>query len=271
MSLGFFSNSDPASVALNDPCSSGQIDVGAQSRAAERRARAQRLSSLAKRSFDVALAVALLIGMLPVMLLIAVAIRLESPGPVLFRVRRVGYRGRTFWMLKFRKMHLGASGGPLTTEGDQRLTRVGRFLTRTRLAELPQFWDVLRGRMSIIGPRPEDATFVEMHPQSFEHITRVRPGITGITQLAFANERELLDPDDPVGDYVRRILPRKVELDMLYARRRSIVLDLAVLIWTLRVSLTGCSVAVNRSTARLTRRKPRSHGHRGRAVATDTL
>src|SRR5947209_12082227 len=116
-----------------------------------------------KRLSDVVFSGLLLLVLLPALLLIALAIKLDSRGPVFYRVRRVGYRGRTFAMLKFRKLHHGAAGGPLTAAGDPRLTRVGRILTRTRLDELPQLWDVLRGRMSLVGPRPEDPGFVLLH------------------------------------------------------------------------------------------------------------
>ena len=213
-----------------------------------------------KRVVDVALSVALLLAALPVLLVVALAIKLDSPGPVFYRVRRVGYGGRVFDMLKFRKMHRDVGGGPLTTTGDPRLTRVGSVLTSTRLDELPQLWDVLRGRMSIVGPRPEDPRFVALHRPEYERILSVRPGITGITQLAYAEERDLLDPGDPVGDYVTRILPGKVALDCLYVQRHRLRLDLAVLRWTLVALLLRRPVAVNRTSARMTyRKRPREN------------
>jgi lipopolysaccharide/colanic/teichoic acid biosynthesis glycosyltransferase len=202
-------------------------------------------------------AAVLILVLLPGLLIIALAIKLDSPGPVFYRVKRVGYRGRSFWMLKFRKMHHDARGAPLTTASDPRLTRVGRLLTRTRIDELPQLWDVLRGRMSLIGPRPEDPRFVALHEEAYRQILRVRPGITGITQLAFSSERTILDRKDPLSDYVGRLLPRKVELDLLYIQRLSARIDLAVLCWTLRSTITGEDVAVNRANARLTPRQPR--------------
>ncbi len=210
---------------------------------------------LIKRSLDVLLAASLLLATLPVLILIAVAIKLDSSGPVLFRVHRVGYRGRPLMMLKFRKMHHDASGGPLTTGGDPRLTRVGGVLTRTRLDELPQLWDVLRGRMSIIGPRPEDPRFVALHPEHYEDILRVRPGITGVSQLAFAKESVILDGADPVGHYVSRILPQKVSLDTLYARRSSLRMDFSIIFWTLVAVIVGLPVAVHRSSGRMNVRR----------------
>jgi lipopolysaccharide/colanic/teichoic acid biosynthesis glycosyltransferase len=212
---------------------------------------------LIKRGIDLALAALLLLATLPVLLAIAAAIKLDSRGPVLFRVHRVGYRGRPLMMLKFRKMHHDASGGPLTTGSDPRLTRVGAVLTRTRLDELPQLWDVLRGRMSVIGPRPEDPRFVALHPEHYEDILRVRPGITGVSQLAFAKERVILDDDDPVGHYVSRILPQKISLDTLYARRSSLRMDFSIIFWTLVAVIIGLPVAVHRSTGRMNVRRRR--------------
>jgi lipopolysaccharide/colanic/teichoic acid biosynthesis glycosyltransferase len=214
-----------------------------------------RIQPQLKRTFDITLAALLLLAVLPLMLVIALAIKLDTSGPVFFRVRRVGYRGKPMWMLKFRKMHDDATGGPLTVHGDPRLTRIGSFLTQTRLDELPQLWDVFRGRMSIVGPRPEDPRFVALHRRAYEHILSVRPGLTGITQLAFADESEILDPEDPVGDYVTRLLPSKIELDRLYADTRRFGLDLAVLCWTLVAVLGGRAVAVHRDSGRMCLRR----------------
>ena len=218
---------------------------------------------LLKRTFDAVFAAALLIALLPLLIAIAIAIKLDSRGPVFYRVRRVGYQGRPLLMLKFRKMHDDAKGGPLTAAADPRLTRVGALLTRTRLDELPQFWDVLRGRMSIIGPRPEDPVFVALHTERYNTIHSVRPGITGITQLAFADESNILDKHDPIDDYINRILPNKLQLDALYAQRSHIRLDTSVLFWTIAAVIMHRPVAVNRATGRMTtRRRPVPRGSR---------
>lgn len=208
-----------------------------------------------KRLFDAGFALTALVAVLPIMLLTAVAIKLDSRGPVFYRVRRVGYRGRPLMMLKFRKMHEDAAGIPLTVDGDPRLTRVGRFLAWSRLDELPQLWHVLRGDMSLVGPRPEDPGFVAMRPDDYEHILSVRPGITGLSQLAYAEERVILDADHLLTDYVSRVLPQKIILDKLYASCYSLRRDLAVLRWTLIALLLQKQVAVHRSTGRLTLRK----------------
>ncbi len=211
-----------------------------------------------KRVFDIVLAVSLLIAALPLLMAIAIAIKLDSSGPVFFRVHRVGHRGRRLMMLKFRKMHDDAAGGPLTTGGDPRLTRVGKVLTHARLDELPQLWDVLCGRMSIVGPRPEDPSFVALHPDEYALILTVRPGITGLSQMAYAGEHEILDADSPVDDYVDRILPQKLGMDQLYARRSSLRLDLAVLYWTVVTVIMRRPVAVHRETARMNIRRRRA-------------
>jgi lipopolysaccharide/colanic/teichoic acid biosynthesis glycosyltransferase len=201
-----------------------------------------------KRAFDVMVAGSLLLVVAVPLLLIAIAIKLDSRGPVFHRVRRVGYRGRPLLMLKLRKMHHDAGGMPLTADQDSRLTRVGTMLARTRLDELPQLWDVLRGRMSIVGPRPEDPVFVALHSEAYDRILRVRPGITGLSQVAFAEEHKILDQSNLVDDYVGRILPQKVGLDVLYSDSYRLRTDLAVVSWTLAAIALRRQVAVHRAT-----------------------
>jgi lipopolysaccharide/colanic/teichoic acid biosynthesis glycosyltransferase len=216
-----------------------------------------RLDSIAKRVLDVSMAAALLVLALPVGVILALAIKLDSPGPVFYRCRRVGRAGSEFAMLKFRKMWDGAHGPALTTAVDERLTRVGRFLAASKLDELPQLWNVIKGEMSLVGPRPEDPTFVNLAPETYREILRVRPGITGLSQLAFARESEILEAGDRVGHYLAAIFPQKLALDMVYVSRRSVGMDLMILFWTARATLAGREVAVNRANGKLTRRHPR--------------
>jgi lipopolysaccharide/colanic/teichoic acid biosynthesis glycosyltransferase len=186
----------------------------------------------------------------PLALLVGAAIILETPGPVIYRAQRVGLRGRRFDMLKFRKMAVDAGGRRLAFSDDARFTRVGRFLARTKLDELPQFWNVLRGDMSVVGPRPEDPSFVAEAPQAFEQALQVRPGITGLAQLEYADEGSLLDRRDPLGHYRSKILPRKLALDSLYVKRASILLDLRVL-WYTAITVVGRQqILVDRMTGR---------------------
>ena len=187
------------------------------------------------------------------LLVIAVLVVLDSPGPVLYRAERVGYQGRRLRMLKFRKMRADAKGGALTLAEDERLTRLGKRLVRTKLDELPQLWHVLRGEMSLVGPRPESPSFVALFPDDYEVILQVRPGLTGYTQLAFAREGSILDPADPNGHYLSAVLPQKVALDRLYASRSSTVRDIKILIAT-AMTLAGQPIAVNRKTGALSRR-----------------
>jgi lipopolysaccharide/colanic/teichoic acid biosynthesis glycosyltransferase len=226
--------------------------------------------SKAKRLVDIVGALFLLFVLAPILLGCALAIKLDSPGPVFYRCRRVGYRGRHLGMLKFRKMHHHAVGGALTLVHDDRFTRVGRLLAQLKLDELPQLWNVLRGDMSLIGPRPEDPSFVNMYPEEYGEILSVRPGITGLSQLAFARESTILDPRDPIGFYTGRLLPQKMRLDCLYARERTLAMDLRIFWWTLLAVVTRTDVAVFRETGTLRRRvRPVAVGQPPIAVALE--
>ncbi|MFL6048725.1 MAG: sugar transferase [Gaiellales bacterium] len=223
-----------------------------------RERRADGIDRLLKRQLD--LLVSCLIGLLsiPVVVIVAAAIKLDSRGPVFYRCQRVGHLGRTFGMLKFRKMRDGSVGACLTAHDDERFTRVGRLLARTKLDELPQLWNVITGQMSLVGPRPEDPGFVESRPE-FETILAMKPGITGLSQLAFANESKILAQDDPITDYVDRILPQKIALDCLYADRRSVAMDVRVLLWTAVAVVLRKDIAVHRDTGHQgIRRRPRT-------------
>jgi lipopolysaccharide/colanic/teichoic acid biosynthesis glycosyltransferase len=230
--------------------------------------RRHRIDGAAKRLLDVGIASSLLVLGMPLVLIVAAAIKLDSRGPIFFRCRRVGFRGKELRMLKFRKMRDGATGVALTGGEDARFTRVGRFLAKSKLDEIPQLWNVLKGEMSLVGPRPEDPGFVELRRGDYSTILTVKPGITGLCQLAFARESDMLDPDDILRDYVERLLPQKIALDQLYAARRSISLDLRIIAWTALVVLFRREVAVNRSTAELTLiRRPASQELPDRAEA----
>jgi lipopolysaccharide/colanic/teichoic acid biosynthesis glycosyltransferase len=159
--------------------------------------------------FNRTAALVILILLAPVIAIVALAICADSPGAPFFRCARVGQHGRPFRMFKFRKMRDGASGPPLTAPQDQRLTRIGAFLARSKLDELPQLVNVVAGQMNLVGPRPEDPRLVAECPDAFRAVARLRPGITGLSQLAFRREAEMLDPGDPVSDYLERVLPRR--------------------------------------------------------------
>ena len=221
-----------------------------------------------KRLLDITIASAALVALSPIIVLVALAVRLDSRGPVLFRCSRVGRGGRHLAVLKFRKMRDGVSGPLLTAANDDRFTPIGRFLAKTKLDEIPQFWNVLRGGMSLVGPRPEDPNFVSLHREQYAEILRVRPGITGLSQLAFANEAEILAVDDFLHDYVERILPQKMRLDRLYVEGHSLRMDLQILAWTLATVGLRKHAAVHRGTGRLTVRSPRTQ--QAASVLVDT-
>jgi lipopolysaccharide/colanic/teichoic acid biosynthesis glycosyltransferase len=188
-----------------------------------------------KRAFDLLALVLIVPFALPVALLIGLAVFLDSPGPVFYRARRIGGGGRPFEMLKFRTMRIDMTGYSLAGAGDARITPVGHFLRRARLDELPQLWNVLRGQMSIVGPRPELEEFVALHADDYREILSVPPGLTGPTQLRFAGvEASVLSlQPDPELYYRERLLPDKVALDLAYARSNSLWRDFLVLCQTL--------------------------------------
>jgi lipopolysaccharide/colanic/teichoic acid biosynthesis glycosyltransferase len=196
-------------------------------------------SGRVKRALDLLVLVLLFPFVLLGGLAIAAAVALDSPGPVIFRARRIGKGGEEFVMFKFRTMRFGVGGNSLASGSDVRITPVGRFLRATRLDELPQLWNVLRGQMSMVGPRPELREFVDLHEADYREILAVPPGVTGPTQLRFAGvEARLLSlHDDPVGYYREHLLPDKVALDLDYARYRSNRGDLRVICQTLLLPL----------------------------------
>lgn len=184
-----------------------------------------------KRAFDVAVSLAAIIVLIPVLVVIAVAVKLDSPGPVLYRQERVGRNGR-FRLLKFRTMVVNADrlAPNVSATGDPRVTRLGRFLRRWYLDELPQLLNVLRGDMSLVGPRPETPEFVALLTPEERRLLTVRPGLAGPSTLAFMNEAELLaEAADPVSHYATTILHDRVRADLSYLEHRSIRYDIRLL------------------------------------------
>jgi lipopolysaccharide/colanic/teichoic acid biosynthesis glycosyltransferase len=190
---------------------------------------------MAKRLFDLVAAALALLLLSPLMLALALWIKLDSPGPVFFRQERVGRHGVPFRIHKFRTMRAGAAGLPLTVGDDARITRAGTLLRRTRLDELPQFIDVLQGTMSLVGPRPEVPRYVARYPPALrERALAVRPGLTDPASLDFIDEAALLAAAaDPEREYIEVILPAKLERAAAYAERSNLATDLGVLWRTL--------------------------------------
>jgi lipopolysaccharide/colanic/teichoic acid biosynthesis glycosyltransferase len=186
-----------------------------------------------KRAVDLVVGCLLLVILLPLYAAIALAVRLDSPGPILHRARRVGLDGRLITVFKFRTMGRDAPlGSPITRAKDPRVTRLGRALRRWKFDELPQMWNVVRGEMSLVGPRPEDPRLVQRYTREQLDVLSVRPGITGPSQLLFRNEEDLLEAEDPEEMYVRDVLPRKLEIDLEYVRRHNLLDDMRILVRT---------------------------------------
>jgi lipopolysaccharide/colanic/teichoic acid biosynthesis glycosyltransferase len=191
---------------------------------------------MSKRAFDLAAAVAGLAVLAPLLLLIALWIRLDSPGPVLFRQQRVGRHGVPFAILKFRTMtHQPDDGRQLTVGQDRRITRAGRLLRRCKLDELPQLFNVAGGSMSLVGPRPEVPRYVACYPPQVRALVlSVAPGITDWASILYKQESEILGrAADPERAYVDTILPVKLEYYVRYVRERSFWLDLRIIARTL--------------------------------------
>jgi lipopolysaccharide/colanic/teichoic acid biosynthesis glycosyltransferase len=186
-----------------------------------------------KRAVDLLLCVPFMLLAIPFALLAAIAVKATSPGPALFRQQRVGRNGRLFRLYKFRTMRLGDSGPNVTAQGDARITPVGQILRKSKLDELPQFINVLRGDMSLVGPRPEVPEYVAHYSPEQRRVLAVRPGITGISQLEFRNEEAMLaDREDVPSFYIQEIMPRKLELDLRYVLEHTLWMDLGILVRT---------------------------------------
>ncbi len=177
-----------------------------------------------------------LILLSPFFLLIAIWVKMSSEGPVFFLQERVGKSGKPFKIIKFRTMVKDAPDlGPAITGGDDpRITPVGRFLRRYKLDELPQLINVLRGEMSLVGPRPEVPQYVDLSREEWRQVLTVRPGITGVSQLAHIDEEGLLSGQtQPEEFYRREVLPKKLALDMEYVRSHSLIKDFMIILKTI--------------------------------------
>lgn len=196
---------------------------------------------MAKRMLDLLGAGLGLVLLAPLLLLVALAIRLDSPGPVFYRQERVGRGGRTFRIHKFRTMTHDPQGrGPqLTVGGDARITRVGAWLRRSKLDELAQLIDVLAGDMSLVGPRPEVPRYVDLYPADLrEKVLSVRPGITDFASIEFRDENDLLARSaDPERSYREQVLPRKLALQARYVDEAGLRTDLRLIARTLAALL----------------------------------
>lgn len=201
--------------------------------------------SLCKRSLDILLATVGLVLGFPLLLLIAVLVRLETPGNVFFSQERLGKGGKRFRLHKFRKFPAtwGTVGPGVTVAGDVRMTRVGRFLERTKLDELPQLWNILRGEMSFVGPRPESLKYASLFEGEYSGVLDFLPGIFGPNQVAFRNESEMYPPEENPEEYYKRVLfPQKARADLAYFKQSHCYGDL---LWIFRGVFTSLVGVIN--------------------------
>ena len=197
---------------------------------------------IAKRAMDIVLSACALAILWPLLLLIALAIWIDDPGPVFYRPVRVGRNGKTFRIFKFRSMVMDADkkGLAITVGRDSRITRVGTVLRKTKLDELAQLLNVILGQMSFVGPRPEVPKYVELYTPYQRQVLLVRPGITDYASIAYRNENDLLaGAPNPEAMYIEQIMPDKIELNMKYLREISPLADIRLILKTIVAVIKG--------------------------------
>ncbi|MGO5115137.1 sugar transferase [Candidatus Avoscillospira sp. LCP25S3_F1] len=193
-----------------------------------------------KRIFDIVGAFCGLLVLSPIFLLAALAVRLSSPGEVFFRQERMGLGGKPFVIYKFRTMRKDNAGLKITTSGDSRITPVGRILRKSKLDELPQLFNVLKGDMSFVGPRPEVKEYTDLYTEEERQVFLVRPGITGVASIRYRNENDVLAAStDPNWTYIHEIMPEKLRLDLTYIPKASVWYDIQLIFETFAVIVKG--------------------------------
>jgi lipopolysaccharide/colanic/teichoic acid biosynthesis glycosyltransferase len=189
-----------------------------------------------KRLFDIVVSALGLVLLSPLIVGAALLIKLDSKGPIFFRQERIGKGFRPFGIFKFRTMVQDApqKGGSITFGADPRITRAGQFLRKTKIDELPQLINVLKGEMSLVGPRPEVRPYVELFPKDYEAILKVRPGITDLASLKYRDEAATLErAENPEDEYLRKVLPDKIGLAKEYIEKASFSFDLKLILRTI--------------------------------------
>jgi lipopolysaccharide/colanic/teichoic acid biosynthesis glycosyltransferase len=187
-----------------------------------------------KRTFDIGASLVLLVLLLPILLVIGIFIRIKMPdGPVLFSQKRVGKDAGSFIMFKFRTMTVNHGGSTITVKGESRITPLGAFLRKYKLDELPELYNVLRGDMSFVGPRPDVPGYADKLQGEDRLILNLRPGLTSPASLKYANEEEILaQQDDPVKYNDEVIYPEKIRMNLDYYKNRNFLLDLKIILYT---------------------------------------
>ena len=202
------------------------------------RAPGGRVRQACYRLFDITCAAAGFLLLLPVLATLALVILCNDGPPVFFSQTRVGRRGKPFRIWKFRTMRAGSQGSAITAAGDERVTRVGAPLRRYKLDELPQLFNVLKGDMSLVGPRPEAPEYVQLEAPVWQAVLQVRPGVTDLATLLYRDEEKLLGASrDPNAFYREVVLPAKLVLNLGYLRSRSFGRDLRLILLTIHYSL----------------------------------
>ncbi len=192
---------------------------------------------MSKRVFDIICSAVGLLILSPFLLIMAVFVKLSSPGSIFFNQTRIGKNGKPFQLVKFRTMHTGSHRNGLLTIGDQdrRITRIGKFLRKYKLDELPQLWNVLHGEMSIVGPRPEVAKYVALYTLQQRDVLLVKPGISDFASITFVDENQLLGRvNNPENYYIHEILPKKLSLNLKYIESQSFFTDLKIIWFTIK-------------------------------------
>lgn len=189
-----------------------------------------------KRLFDIVCSVAGIALLSPLFLVLAVWIKKESKGPVFYKQKRVGKNGKEFQLFKFRSMRIGSDKLGLLTIGgrDPRITRAGNFIRKFKLDEFPQLINVLIGNMSIVGPRPEVAKYVNLYNEEQLKVLKVKPGITDWASIKFRNENDLLaGAEKPEEFYISEVMPAKLQMNLLYIEKNNLMVDLKIIWMTL--------------------------------------
>lgn len=202
----------------------------------------KKMTMILKRIYDVIFSAIGLIALSPFFAVIAILIKADSPGPIFFKQTRVGKNGAFFNIYKFRKMYMdaGDKGLKITTSNDARITDFGKILRKYKLDEFPQLWNVLKGDMSIVGPRPETPNYVEYYSEEQRKILELRPGITDYASVEFINEGDLLEKcDDPNKYYIETLIPLKIQRNMDYMQDISIRTDIRIILLTLGKIIRG--------------------------------
>lgn len=189
-----------------------------------------------KRIFDIFVAACGLLVLSPIFLLAALAVRVSSPGEILFRQERIGRGGKPFIIYKFRTMRKDNAGLKITTSSDSRITPIGKILRKSKLDELPQLINVLKGDMSFVGPRPEVKEYTDLYTEEERQVFLVRPGITGVASIRYRNENDILSASiDPNWTYIHEVMPEKLRLDLTYIPKASVWYDIQLIFETFAV------------------------------------